>query len=97
MIKKPDLVERVAVHSGLSKAAATQALDATLSIIEKALNRSEQVRISQFGTFSLKTRAERDGKNPRTGETVRLPARRQVKFKPATMLKAAVAGKDVSG
>ena len=72
---KSDLVDCLATKAGVSKAGAADYLDAMLSTISEALARGESVRIAGFGTFSVKDRAARQGRNPRTGESIAIAAR----------------------
>jgi DNA-binding protein HU-beta len=74
----------------LSKADATKAVEATLASITKALRSGSEVRLVGFGTFTVSKRAASEGRNPRTGEPIRIPASRQPKFKAGKALKDAV-------
>lgn len=89
-MKKVDLVEAIAEEAGLTKADATKAFDATFNVIKNALANGEKVPVAGFGTFAVSERAARDGRNPRTGETVTIPARNAVTFKAGSALKDAV-------
>ena len=89
-MKKSELVEAVATAAGLTKADATRAIDATFATITKALKKGNKVPVSGFGTFAVSKRAAREGRNPRTGETVRIAARKAVTFKAGSALKDAV-------
>ena len=89
-MKKVELVEAVADRAGLTKADATRALDATLEAITEALVKGDKVPLVGFGTFSVSRRAAREGRNPRTGETVQIAARNAVSFKAGSALKDAV-------
>lgn len=89
-MKKSELVEAVAEAAGLSKAEATRAIDATFATITNALKEGNKVPVAGFGTFAVSQRAERDGRNPQTGEVVKIPARNAVTFKAGTALKDAV-------
>ena len=91
-MNKPDIVAVVARSSGISKASADNAVDAIFSAITDALRKGEDVRLVGFGTFSTRRRAARQGRNPRTGETIQIPASTQPKFKPGRPLKDAVNG-----
>ena len=91
-MKKQDVVAAVARSSGLSKASADEAVDAIFSAITDALKNGEDVRLVGFGTFSTRHRAARQGRNPRTGETIQIPASIQPKFKAGRPLKDAVNG-----
>ena len=89
-MKKVELVEAVANATGLTKADATKAIDATFEAITAALVKGDKVPIVGFGTFDVSKRAEREGRNPRTGETVTIAARNAVTFKAGSALKDAV-------
>lgn len=89
-MKKSDLVESVATAAGLTKADATRAIDALFATITDALKKGERVPIAGFGTFNVSKRAARNGRNPRTGETVKIAARTAVTFKAGTALKDSV-------
>ena len=89
-MKKVELVETVAERAGITKADASRALDATLEAITEALVKGDKVPLVGFGTFSVSKRAAREGRNPRTGETVQIAARNAVSFKAGSALKDAV-------
>ena len=89
-MKKSELVEAVATAAGLTKADATRAIDATFATITGALKKGNKVPVAGFGTFGVSKRAAREGRNPRTGETVKIAARKAVTFKAGTALKEAV-------
>lgn len=89
-MKKVELVEAIAKEAGLTKADATRALDATLNAIEGALVKGDGVTLVGFGTFGVSKRAAREGRNPLTGETIKIPARKAVSFKAGAALKKAV-------
>ena len=89
-MNKNDLISSVAADSGLSKADATKAVDAVFDSIEKSLKGGNEVRLVGFGTFSVADRKASTGRNPRTGETIQIPASKQPKFKAGKGLKEAV-------
>ncbi len=89
-MNKNDLVAAVADGSGLSKADSGRAVDSVFQSITSALRRGTDVRLVGFGTFSVVNRAASEGRNPRTGEKIRIPASRQPKFKAGKGLKQAV-------
>lgn len=89
-MKKSELVEAVAASSGLTKADATRAIDATFATITEALKAGNKVPVAGFGTFAVSQRGERNGRNPQTGATVVIPARKAVTFKAGTALKESV-------
>ncbi len=86
-MNKDDLVVAVANDSGLTKSDATRVVDSLFDAITASLRRNDDVRITGFGTFAVANRAARDGRNPRTGEKIRIPASRQAKFKAGKALK----------
>ncbi len=89
-MNKNDLVAAVAEDSGLSKADAGRAVDSVFQSITSALKGGTDVRLVGFGTFSVVNRAASEGRNPRTGERIRIPASRQPKFKAGKGLKQSV-------
>ncbi len=89
-MNKSELVEAVAQEADLSKAAATRAVDAVVESITRALKESDTVSLVGFGTFSVRERAPRSGRNPRTGETITIPATKVPAFKAGKALKDAV-------
>lgn len=89
-MNKNDLIAAVASATGISKADATSAVDGVFDSITDALKKGEEVRLVGFGTFSVASRAATTGRNPRTGETIQIPASKQPKFKAGKGLKDAV-------
>ena len=89
-MNKNDLISRVADQAGITKADATRAADAVIDAITMALKSGDEVRLVGFGTFCVSKRAATEGRNPRTGEKIKIPASRQPKFKPGKGLKDAV-------
>ncbi len=89
-MNKNDLVAAVAESSGLSKADATKAVDSMLDIIAANLKKGEEIRLAGFGTFAVTKRKASEGRNPRTGEKIQIPASNQPKFKAGKALKDAV-------
>ena len=89
-MSKQQLVEMIAEKAGLTKADAARALDATTESIAEALKKGEKVSLVGFGTFATSKRDAREGRNPRTGETVQIAARTAVTFKAGSKLKDAV-------
>jgi DNA-binding protein HU-beta len=85
-MNKGDLVEKVAKECDLSKAAAEKALNSILDAISGAMAAGDKVTLIGFGTFSVSNRAAREGRNPQTGETMKIPARKVVKFKAGSKL-----------
>ena len=88
-MNKNDLINAVA-ETGLTKADAAGAVDAVLSAIVRSLKAGDDVRLVDFGTFSVNRRAASEGRNPRTGEKIQIPASNVVKFKAGKGLKDSV-------
>lgn len=89
-MNKTELIEAVADSADLSKAAASRAVDAVVESVSDALKEGDQVTLVGFGTFSVRERAARNGRNPQTGETIEIPASKVPGFKPGKALKDAV-------
>lgn len=92
-MNKGELIEALASKSELSKAAAGRTLDALIEIITAKVAKKEDVQLIGFGTFKAAKRAARTGKNPRTGEALKIAATTVPKFTPGAAFKAAVAKK----
>ena len=84
---KADLVSAMAKAAGGSKVSAERALNALVDGVFDSLKRGRKVTIGGFGTFLLSRRAERNGRNPRTGKAIRIPACRVPRFKPSRSLR----------
>jgi len=89
-VNKTELIDAVAEGADISKAAATRAVDTMLETITSALAKGDQVALVGFGTFSVKERAARTGRNPRTGEAIQIAAAKVPGFKAGKALKDAV-------
>ena len=89
-LNKSELVQLVADQADISKAAAGDAIDALLGGVTKALKKGDSVTFVGFGTFSVGKRAARDGRNPQTGEKIRIKASKNAKFKAGKALKDAL-------
>ncbi len=87
---KEELIEKVATGAKLSKADAARALDATINAVKGALKKGQKVTLVGFGTFSVAKRKARQGRNPRTGETITIKAAKVPKFSAGKALKSAV-------
>ena len=87
MTTKIELIAAIALNQGVPKITAEGFLNATLAVIERALLAGKPVTLHGFGTFELKKRDARTGRNPRTGEPVEIAASTTVAFKPAKALK----------
>ena len=89
-MKKLDLIGEVAKNTGLTKTDATKATDALLDAVTAALKKGDEVRLVGFGTFSVASREATTGRNPRTGEEIKIAASKQPKFKAGKVLKDAL-------
>ena len=89
-MNKSDLVSTIADGSGLSKADAARALEATTSAISGALSNGGSVGITGFGSFLVRSRAARSGRNPQTGATIQISASKVPAFKAGKLLKESV-------
>ena len=90
LMKKVELVEAVASKANLTKADALRALDATVEVLTDALAKGDRIPLVGFGTFAVSRREARTGRNPQTGEEVKIAARNAVTFKAGSALKEAV-------
>ena len=89
-MNKAELIEAVAEYADLSKAVAGRAVDAMLSTVAQALKRGDSVSLVGFGTFEVRARAARNGRNPKTGEAIQIHASKAPAFKAGKALKDAV-------
>ena len=89
-MNKSELIDVVAASADISKVAATRAVDAMVESITGALQKNDQVALVGFGTFSVKERAARTGRNPQTGEAIAIKAAKIPTFKAGKALKDAV-------
>ncbi len=89
-MNKLDLIAEVAKNTGLTKTDATKATDALLDAVTAALKKGNEVRLVGFGTFSVASREATTGRNPRTGEEIKIAASKQPKFKAGKLLKDAL-------
>jgi DNA-binding protein HU-beta len=89
-VNKNELVDAVASAANLKKAEATKAVDAVFDSITTSLKKGDEVRLVGFGTFTVSTRGASEGRNPRTGEKIKIAASKQPKFKAGKGLKDAV-------
>lgn len=88
---KADLVEKIATKANLTKAAAERALNAFLASVTEGLKQEEKLTLTGFGTFVVENRKARQGRNPRTGDAITIPASKMVKFRPGKQLKDSIA------
>ena len=89
-MNKSELVDAMAADAGISKAAAKKALGSMMNNVEKSLKKGGRVSLVGFGSWSVSKRAARDGRNPQTGQTIRIAAKNVVKFKAGAELKNSV-------
>jgi DNA-binding protein HU-beta len=89
-MNKAELIDKVAEAADLNKASATRAVEAVFDNIAASLRNGDTVNLVGFGSFSVSARAARTGRNPRTGETIAIPASKNPKFKAGKGLKDAV-------
>lgn len=89
-VNKTELIDHVAEGAGLSKAAAGKALDVILEVITKAVKQGDTVTLVGFGSFKRSERAARTGRNPQTGETIKIKASRKPSFTAGKAFKDAV-------
>ncbi len=89
-VNKSELIDAIAEGSGLSKTQAESALNATIDAVQAAVANGDKVTLPGFGSWSQSQRSARQGRNPRTGEIVQIPASKGVKFSAGAKFKAAV-------
>jgi len=81
-MNKAEIIAAIAKQSKISKAQAGDALDAFVNTVSKALKKNDKVTLVGFGTFSVGKRKARTGRNPKTGQTIKIAAKKVAKFKP---------------
>jgi len=91
-MNKKELADAVAASAGLTGASSAKAVDAVFDAITDALKKADDVRLVGFGTFSVAERGEKVGRNPRTGQEIKIAATKAVKFSAGAGLKEAVNG-----
>lgn len=89
-MNKAELIDAIAEAADISKASAARALDGALDSITQSLKKGDTVTLVGFGTFSVRERAARAGRNPQTGETINIKASKIPGFKPGKALKDAI-------
>lgn len=87
---KADLAEKIHTTAGFSKKESADILETVFSIMKNTLESGEKIKVSGFGNFEVKQKADRRGRNPQTGETINISARRILTFKPSIILKYAI-------
>jgi len=85
-MNKSDLIDAMAADAGITKAAARKALDSFLNNVGGSLKDGNRVSLVGFGSWSVSKRAARDGRNPQTGKTIRIPEKNVIKFKAGSEL-----------
>jgi len=86
-MNKNDIVEEVQAETGLSKVNASEVVTAVVDAIVKGIKKKQTVKLQGLGVFSVKERKARKGRNPRTGESINIPSKNSVRFKPSVILK----------
>jgi DNA-binding protein HU-beta len=89
-MNKSDLIDAMAADAGITKAAAKKALESFLGNVEKSLKKGNRVSLVGFGSWSVSKRAAREGRNPQTGKTIKIAAKKVVKFKAGSELSSSV-------
>ena len=88
-MNKSELIKRMAEIAEVPKVTAEKLLDAFMQAVEEAIAKGDKVVLVGFGSFQVVKRAEREGRNPRTGEPIKIPAKKVIKFKPGKKLEEA--------
>lgn len=89
-MNKADMIGAIAAKADISKADAGRAVEAFTEVVEETLKKEESIAMVGFGTFSVRHRAARTGRNPRTGQTIQIKASNNPAFKPGKALKDAL-------
>lgn len=89
-MNKTELIDAMAADAGITKAAAKKALESFLGNVEKSLKKGNRVSLVGFGSWSVSKRNAREGRNPSTGRTIQIPAKKVVKFKAGSELSDSV-------
>ncbi|MGY8905022.1 MAG: HU family DNA-binding protein [Burkholderiales bacterium] len=89
-MNKTELIDHIAQHADISKAAAARALESTIGAVKTTLKKGGSVSLVGFGTFTVGRRAARTGRNPRTGASIKIKAAKVPKFRPGKALKDAL-------
>ena len=93
---KADIVERVYQKLGFSKKEASELVELVFNSLKTTLQEGEKVKISGFGNFIVRDKKERIGRNPQTGDQIKISARRVLTFRPSQVLKAILNGEDIT-
>lgn len=89
-MKKSEMIDAIANSTGVTKADAEKVFNATFDLFKDELSKGEKVSVAGFGVFKISERAAREGRNPQTGETIKIAASKSVSFKAGTALKEEV-------
>ncbi|KIL03225.1 HU family DNA-binding protein [Stutzerimonas xanthomarina] len=89
-MNKSELVNAIAKNADIPETVARRVLDSTIEVISDTLSRGDSIALVGFGTFAVKERAERNGRNPKTGDTMTIAASKLPSFKPGKTLKDAI-------
>lgn len=92
-MNKAELIDKVAKDAGITKTQANEALDSFTGAVTAALKKGDRVTLVGFGTFSVSERAARNGRNPQTGEVIKIKARKVPKFKAGKEFSTKISGK----
>jgi integration host factor subunit alpha len=87
---KADIAERIQTVTSLTKKESAEMMEAVFSIMKATLESGETLKISGFGSFIVKQKADRRGRNPQTGDSITIEARKILTFKPSTVLRSAI-------
>jgi len=87
---KADIVEKIQAGTGMTKIESAEMMEEVFSIMKSTLEQGENLKISGFGSFVVKQKNDRRGRNPQTGETITISSRRIVTFKPSSILRKAI-------
>lgn len=96
-VTKADIVERVYQKIGFSKKESSELVELVFDSLKATLEKGEKVKISGFGNFLVREKRERVGRNPQTGDQIKISARRVLTFRPSQVLKALLNGEDIAG
>jgi len=89
---KSEIAERIQAGTGMTRKESAEMMEEVFSIIKSTLEQGEKLKISGFGSFVVKQKNDRRGRNPQTGETITISSRRIVTFKPSSILRKAING-----
>ncbi len=86
-MNKTQLFDKIAANTGLKKVSVAKVMNTAFEVLEETLKTGDNVTISGFGSFRVVERAARNGKNPQTGKTIKIPAKKVVRFRPGKTLR----------